>query len=329
MYFIFNILSSLESVVGMSFLRKIRFQLFTDYERLQFDGASNESKIFRMNQNEISELYKSINRLREINSRLIENIKMFDTESEDEVFSMNFLLFIHEQITMISKIRKEAQNYQVFEYEFYKFCELFYHTLYYIAQNETNTKYVFLQFAKNTILRYIEKIQKKLGNSQIFHFYDRLERKFQIEKMNDESRFSSLLDFLEHFLASQKTIFTKKQFLQNYNINDLLSLCLNIFVRYYMCNSDTINEFYKNFISNKFLISDQFLYVLFLNGKITNFTLNGRFHLNKFLSEHNLNYEKELIDNGIIPCLCDKINYQSSTLGLPDIGCMQLINVNE
>lgn len=277
-------------------------------------------KRFRFNKQEVNEFYSSLIRLNEINKRLISHIQNYKKKDYQPEFSVYSSASLEKFLDTIIQKRKNAEDFQTCEYEFVKFCELYYLILLHILKHESNLQLIFFQFSEEIILPILKTIRCKLIYYIFFYPYDLAEEKFFLFKRNDIDRCYSLRIFLHKFLESQNKNVPFDQIDKNLTVSDLLSLCSNMFVRFVMINRRNYEDFYRNLKPLKKLLSDQMIDFLLINGQINGLALDVRVKLRRFLLKNNLDLEKQFVEQNSIPFLSDMINKKASMLNLLPIS---------
>lgn len=273
---------------------------------------------FRLHTSEIDDIKNSFHRVVMILSCMIHHIQNLQYAKKCNRVCNDFLPSLEKLIQDISVKRKNAEIFQVCEYESLKFCELFYYILHYIIKYDIKLFHDFIVFSNKLAKLILELI---VSESKNFIFRSRLHsinKIFTSHSIPDtELRRFFLMDFCEKFLEKQHVKFCLSYVKANYSFMDLLSLCINIYVRFEMENALNFNLFYKEFLSQKYSISSQFRDVLYFNGYLTGCIYDARVELKKFLYKNsNSNFEKKLIDQKKIPSVFDIINKHCSSVEL-------------
>lgn len=314
------ILLKYETLMGMLHRDEMNSNLDQIIDDNLPSNKQTKFRIFRMNEKEINEFFSSLSAIRKINTNLMQHLSNFQNILKDDNFCMHSLPSFSDVLDSIIQLRKNSRSKQVCEYEFIKFCELYYRTLYYIIKFEAkNLQIEFYRFSKEKILPILSKINSKLIFYCLFHNLHLLREKLQIQKTDDSDRCRYLQNFLSSFFESQNQIVTNNKYDQNCTVNMLISLCLNIFLKFFLCNRSRLIDFIRNFVSRNYLISDQFVFFLFKNGEITGLTLDARINLRRFLSRQNLDLEEYFLNQGNIPTMFDMINEYAVSIGLAEI----------
>lgn len=314
-----RILLELELVMGMFLpqyqVTKMMMQKLTPSS----DTGSKKLKLFRFNKHQTEQVYGSFIQSRNVIQQLIQYIQTLQFSIDDHDFCKHSLPSFVDYIVKFSEMKKESVNKPVFEYEIIKFCELYYQTLLYLMKNEKILLKKFLYFSKNTILPILEQILTELNSSKIsWKFYSWMET-LRICKANDDNRCETLLDFLLSFLASQGIMISDARMYKYNTVNDLIALCVNIFVRFHLfCRKDP-TAFYEMFTSQKYPISELFIDFLFLNGNFTGYIYRARTELRKFFNENKLDLEMKFVDQKVISAVFDRINRDASIFSIPTI----------
>lgn len=321
MYILLLIFLKCDLIIGSSFSNDIELESISVSDFACANEIQVRYKQFRLNKQEIPTFYNSLKRLEDINKLSMNHFMKLKLENRNDFFSIDSLLSFEAFIDYIATSRKNSENQHVYEYEFTKFYEFFFRSLYHIIRYEAIFVNDFFQYIDNIIIPILQKLGTLLNACRFFRLIDILREILHIRKFSDEDRRSSLVHFILSFLASHQEVVTIDQIDENFNIQDLLPLCLNLFVRFYM--SSPINDskkFEQDFILQKFLISNQFIDFLFTSGGITRYAFHARLKLRKFLSIVNLDLEKQFLEQKLIPCIFDKSNKDASIFGLIPIG---------
>lgn len=294
------------------------------YEKLDsesHDIAEIKLTKFNLKTTEIKKFYGSLDSICEIKDILVDDISNLKKFNKNGNHCTNSSAFINKFIQTIANKRIIAKNNLACEYEFMKFCELFYNILLYIVEYKQNLQILFYQFSKKSILPILDEIESILRDFSIFlRIYDQISEKCYINKINDEIRRESLLDFLTKFIENQFQQIDIHQTLQKSTIHDLISLIYNIVTKFYLCNRSESHTYCKKFELQKYPISNIFKDYLIVNAKITGFTYECRIKIREFLRENDLSLYTKLLKNGSILPIFDVINEQSAAIGLKKIG---------
>lgn len=282
----------------------------------------NEPRLekFKLNKNEIQQFRDSLDRMTKINNNMMEHIKNLKYAKEQNNFCKYSLPSLAEYINKIAISRKNAENKTVGEYEFLKFCELYYRTLFHIIKYNEIPYSDFFELSLNQILPFLNQIKYELNRHKFCNFNYLLVSKVNVTKKNDEDRRKSLLYFVIKFLENQKIIFSNDQINLNHNIDELISLSANIFSRFFLCRCSNSEKFYMKFKQQKYTLSAQFVHFLFASGIFAAISYDGRLIIRRFLREKNNNLEALFLEQRIIPPLSDVINRHSAIFGLDAIG---------
>lgn len=311
------IFSKFKFVITMPFLEDQMSKNEDNY--VYVDQMNPKLSKFKMTKKEIKKFSRSIEKIERMNNCLIKHIKNLYHANEYNNFCKYSLPSFAEFIHDISQLRRNSVNHYIFEYEFIKFCELFYLSLYFIMKNEERFLTVFFLYVRIHILTILEKIKKELFYIKIIWNIFSFQDKIQILTIGDEKKYQSLLSFFQKFLENQNIYLSYDQISEINGVDNLMLLCLNIFVRFNLCVINNFDNFFNNFHSQKYPISEVFKDFLFYNANLTGYTFNARIELRKFMLKHNLLLETMFVNQMIIPSVFDVMNKQSNVLGLSSI----------
>lgn len=319
MYTLFLILLNFQSLAGTLFRKKSKCNSINNN-----DLFSNETRLkikkFKMHEEEIKEFYDSLDRIINLNNKIIEHIMNLQHANNSNDFGKYSLPSLAEFINYVVELRKNAETKQVCEYEFLKSCELYYQSLFHIIKFEENLQFHFFEFSMKNILPSLNSISEALNEFKSIGNHNVLIRKVYIQKISNQENQLSLLNFLIKFLEDQGTTISLDQIDRNYTINNLLALCINVFCRFYLCNRSKSRKFYLKFLNQDYSISKEFRHCLFTNGFLAGLFFDIRLQLRCFFRIHNLDLERQFIEQRKIPPVSDLINKYSSILNLSQIG---------
>lgn len=178
-----------------------------------YDDSCSKEKLskFRLSKDELNEFYAQYWKVYELNKNLIKHIQNLNYSVNIFDFCIHSLPFLNELIHIIVQLRKESTKNPEFEYEYIKFCELFYHSLFFIMKNEKELRTKFFEFSVQVILPILERIKTKWKNLKFYFFFDLKINLVFYRKYNNENRRNSLINFLLKFLNSQKVKIDKKK----------------------------------------------------------------------------------------------------------------------
>lgn len=103
-------------------------------------------------------------------------------------------------------------------------------------------------------------------------------------------------------------------------MEELISLSINLFVRFQLVYRWNFHSFKQDFCSSDYQISDQFEDVLYFNYHCTNALSNARIKLRKFFADRGLDIEQYFLETLEIPLHFDGINGYSSIVKVNRIG---------
>lgn len=301
MYIVFFIFLKLKSFIGKPYYKQSEFTRF---------GLRKE---------ECDEFISSLDRIRQINDNLMQHIVNLQKAEEEIDFCIHSLPLLKNNINKVNELRINSKARFVCEYEFTKFIEFFYHTLHYIMEKEKKLLKDFCDFSKISILPFLEEIEDNAELCQSSLSGNAANEKSKSQKIDEEVRKQSLINFCLKFLKDQKIEVSQNQLDSNNTMNELLTLCLNIIVRFDHYNCERSDEFVDEFVSRKYLISTQFQDFLFDYAEITGIAIDARGDLNEFLWNNNLDLESKFLNQGIFPPMFDTVNSYASIFNLPPV----------
>lgn len=321
MYVFFLCLIKLDFLLEASLLRYFASNLSSNNYQIQSENI--EIKKFKMNKKEMQKFYNSLKRMIKISRNMIVHIENLEFARNND-FCKYSLPVLAELIHIITKSRKNAENEFICEYELYKLCELYYHSLFYIMKQNETIQFNFFQFSTEKILPLLDDILEKLDEYKFYvSYYLYSKNFFQIQNTKDEQRCHSLKKFLVLFLENKNVGISIDQIDENYGVDDLICICINIFSRFCICNRRCEKDFCREFALQEYPISKFFIHSLFANGILTGFTLQGRFEIAKFSRDMNcIHFENYLVERHMIPPIFDVLNITCALFGLPDIGLL-------
>lgn len=318
MYMLLIFFIKFNYLFAASFLRYMKFNLICNTNNIE--SEKRKIKKFYSTEKEISEYYNSLDRMIALSGNVIKHIKNLRYAC-DHGFREYSLPCITEFIHFLNKSIKNARNKSVFEYELCKFCEFYYHTLFYIMKHNENFQNDFFLFSKQQIVPLFDTIIDGLQTSKCKVISESsFIKSLSIKRISNRERRNSLINFLIEFLENQNVGISIDQIDANYTIDDLIFLCMNIFSRFSLRNRSIAKKFHTNFRNQNYLISKQFMNNLFTNGRIAGLAFVGRLEIKRFLRETNfINLENYFLERRMIPPICDQINRLSLRFGLPFI----------
>lgn len=316
------LLDKCELVTAFSCFKSHEYEPITYYNHFHLNECQTKKKTFRLKTNEIKIFYSCLDRMGRMNNRLIKHIFNFESRKNNDDFNITSITSLEKFLEIISETRRNLEDSLVCEYEYIKFCELYYLTLHYIMKYEENLLIDFFQFSKNSILPILKELQWDINSNKIFRIPDLIvENCNYIKKMSDEGRRDSLVTFLIQFLRNNNQILSLDRIDENYTVDDLISLCFNVFTAIYMRNRRVHDEFFKNFKRQQYNISFIFSDYLFTNGRLKGLSYDGRVQLKRFLNENYLDLETQFIQQNLIPPSSDKI--------IERVLSLELIRIND
>lgn len=318
--YIFLLYASISELAIVKYSKEeIEFEPISEDGNNVFEKNEINSIKLRLMKAEIDEFVSSLKRIDDQNKMMIYHVENLQITSINDENCINSLKSLKKFTDYLSETRKNSENYHVCEYEFFKFCELFYLILFYIFENEKEMFVSFLKFSMQKLLPIFKKLRVELRISKIYRFFDSIVERFNFRKTRVKDRRSSIINFISKFVQNQHEIISVNEIDENFTSNSLLKLSLNVFIRYYLCHVGRWNEFCEDFISQNYLISDQFEDFLFTAGKITGIVLVARITIRRFLLQNNLRLDVRFIEQGIIPHFSDMLNKYVQSLGLTPI----------
>lgn len=248
---------------------------------------------FKLNKDEADLYWNAFKKIYENNERLIKHITNLQNIDEYNGFCPDFQSHLKNLIDNITKLRKDSENDITCYYEFLKFCEYFYLTLFYIIENQHALLFEFVQFLFNTILPVLKKIRQfsKFCNTILSNIHSNAEiSRKNCEEIPESIRHLFMLSFCTKYLikAENKSLTLDQDrynhIIQNFTLNDCLSLFLNIYTRFFLLDNIRIRvRFDKHILHSKYPISGLFKDLLFYNSIFTNESAYARSKLNMFL----------------------------------------------
>lgn len=268
----------------------------------------------------VNDFFDSLNIISGMADTLIQHIQNLRHAHEYSSFCIHSLPSFAEHIQVITKLRKTSENDHVFKYEFIKFCELFYHTLFYIMKHRKEFLIDFLPFLQKKILPHIKSIKKIINYYKSSKFLYWLNAKFQNEKrQNDADHRHSLSNFCFKLLKIDNEELFYEQIDKNYSTDELPVLCTNIFLRIFLLNPHKY-KMYSEFSAEKYPVSRVFVNFLFYDCNLTIMTTGVRTILREFTMNNHIFLERQLVLQNIIPSVVDVINRHSLNFNLFPIG---------
>lgn len=320
MYVVFVVLVKYKIVMAMCSSKNIKSELFLEDDNVISSEEETELLKFTFSKEEINGFYISLNICKEMSISLIKHIENLQTVCNNGDGGTSVLASIRKCSRKVAKIRKSFEDHLVCQYELVKFYELFFRVLYYIMKYKENLKVNFFQFSVNTIMPILKKLKLRLNFYQTYRCFDLTIEKLHNQEINEKERCQSLLKLLSKFFEYHNIIVSDIRIYENYTSREILSLCYNIFARFYLCNSNMILDFYKNFILRKYSLLDQLLIFACIDGFVTKSAHEVRFELKRFLISNHLDLDAKFSEKGLIPPISDVINKHSFTLGLQPIN---------
>lgn len=304
------ILLHYKSFIGTPFHRNVRSLPYLKNHDIDSDEQPQiKFKPLRLNRKEFKEYRYSLNDILKINNNLMKHIENLQSAETFDDFPMYSLPSFLEVVNDISELRRNSKNHYVGEYEFIKFVEFYYYALFCIMKYEKRLLIDFYHLSKNSIVPILKELEKNVNSNQYNRMFDVLEDHISNhQKISAEIRHESLINFCLKFLEIQKVKIPENLIIHNFSMQDLLLRCLSLFIRFDLCYLKQRENFYERFSPLKNLISFQFQDFLFDNVLIVENTLQARIQLRKFLLNNNLNLERNLLDQNIIPPIFESVN---------------------
>lgn len=318
------ILFDCKLVIGMFVSENIDLISLNNHDTSYTDRI--KFKKFRLTRKEINEFYASMNRLKKMIEFLQRNIIYFHHEVQSKGFCIDSLSSVENWIDFLFDQRMNFESFTVFEYEFLKFHELFYLTMYYIIKHRNKLELGFFQFSKSTVLPILNEMKIELNFNKFHRIYDLLEEILHIRKITHEDKRHSLLNFLGQFLENHNNIISIEQINENCTLDGIISQCFNFFVKCYMYHRSKIVEYQENFMAQKYPISNQFADFLFCSGEITEYMVDLRIKLREFSSKYKLNVETRFLQQDFIPRCFENVNEDSIISSISEIDCVESNN---
>lgn len=320
MYLFVSIFVIYQTINGSVTDKNLKFPSLITRSEDYIDANLGKKSIFRLIKTEIDDMCYSIFQCIEINSRLIRHIKNLKLVKKCDGFCPNFTNLLENLIIEISKLKKNTDDKHVCKYEMLKFCEFFYQTLNYMIKHDEVMLMKFIQFSKKSILPFLENFLSEARKMQRRSKFLSVIEKVAIKKdINVEGRRHLLINFLKQFLEKQKIQSSIDHIVAYYSMNDLFSLCMNVFVRFALLKSEDYISFLDRFISEKYPISEQFIDFLCFNALLVCYTCSATSAFRKFLMKNNLHLEHQFLQEEKISPVLDVINKYGLILGLSKI----------
>lgn len=298
-----------KSIVTMFTFKNFKLSQIQKYEEFDTNKSSKDLKKFRLNKEELVEFHNSLDRVNEMNNCLITRIQNFTKRPQHDDFSIHSLDSIEEYINILTETRKNSENSFTFEYEYIKFCEFFYLSLFYILKYRKNLEFDFFIHSQCKIIPILKKMKSQFNLIKFNRYFDFLEEKLHILKISNSDRHRSLRNFLFRFIVSMNVIISYDCIDENIPQKDLLTLCLHVFLGFYLSKQkNNASDFFKNFSSLESLLSFQFRDFLLENGAIIGLVIDTRIKHRQFLLKNNIDYETLFVQQKIIPTVADILN---------------------
>lgn len=308
-------------ILFQSIIKTCIFKNLEKNPKVLRDEISIRYKKFNLSRDEIFKFYDSLDIIVKLNQSLIQHIGNLQYAGYYNYFCRYSLPSLAELINIIVEMREKAENHQICEYEFIKFCELYYHLLFHIMMFKDYLRFDFFQFSKEKILPFLQKIAERINKCKLSRPRGLLIKTSLLRKINDIDRRNTLVHFIIAFLKNQNEIVASDQIPVNYSAKKLILLCINIVTRFYLCNRKKLLNLNNAFERQKYFLSNRFTDYLITNAYITSCLLDVRYNIKTFLNENNMNLiYSQFIEQKTIPYFVDGINKDADILKIPQIG---------
>lgn len=307
-------------VCAKSFSQNEKSKFFFEHFKIHANEISNKTTSFRLNETETNKFHTSLKLIHQLNDCFIRNISYFQILAENKNSKIEFINYIEKSINIISEKRKDAVNKHTCQYEIIKLHELFYHALYHIVKHDEKLQVKLLNFVEKTIMPVIEEIEVIINTYKFMYLLNSIDEDFCHKKIDDKNRYYLLMNFLSNFISEQNDNSSLYEIENIISKDNLLSICSNIFIRFYLYNRKKIGDFYKSFKSQEYLLSTQYVDILFCEGDIVGCVFEARVQFRNFFSQYNLKLEEEFLIQGSIVPIFDMMNKFASKLKLDTLG---------
>lgn len=320
MYIFFLLLLKFKLLYTASFLKYIKWNSLQRSDTIHLNSTEICVKVFELNKKETDEHLSSLERMIEMNNNVMKHIKNLDFACDHD-FCRYSLPILADFINDVTKLRKNAKNQSVCEYEFLKFCEFYYQTLFFIMKRDRNIQLNFFRFSNECIYPLLNQLIDILYRSKLKYFHKTKTWRFSnIRKMSDQERRHSLIHFLITFLEHQNITISTNEIDPSHSTDNLIFLCINIFSRFSLCNQGFKSNFILKFQNQKYLLSKQFINHLFTNGQVAGLSFECRIKLRSFIRYNTFSDLEEIfLERGMICPVFDVINRYSITFNLISI----------
>lgn len=324
MFFFVMMLLKYKSFIGNSYFKNKKIKKIVH----QDDGFKTDEQRpltkYSLNKEEINDFYLSLDRLCTVNFGMLRNMLRLQYRviiSDSYMDHMPSTSVFVNIIRNLTYVRENAECDRVCEYEFIKFYELYYHSIWYIKSYYPHLLFDFIKSSTTSIFPILSELQFSMKYYKCFKYIYLLIAKFQsAEERSDERRRSTLIYFLSEFIEKYFNETPNKLIDSNRSTKELNSLCSNIFVKFYLTVPLMPSKIKPNFQARKYPISKSYEDFLFYEGNIADLIYSARIELKKYLDAHNITVEKQLLSEKLIPPLFDRLNEHASSLNLSQIG---------
>lgn len=222
-----------------------------------------------------------------------------------------FICKFKNKLNSVTRECEFAKSTSVSSFEYFKFLQFLYQALLQIAFNKIKSDLNIILFINQKIVPFLLCINECLSKYERFYkknmLMDLVFPKRWLYRRDEKSRCILLIDFLNDYLRSNnmKTIQYKGAYL---NIQHLLHISSNLVVRSFFIYSVNPN-LRKNYMKNaQNFLSSQYLQLLILDCKITDYTCNSYRELLIFFDRYFMQLKKSMIQNHEISVTFDRMN---------------------
>lgn len=227
------------------------------------------------------------------------------------------LIDMKEHLQVIIQKRIEAINSIVSEYEFLKMIEYIYQSSYALLQFNDDSLNDFSNYISKYVIPILSEINMLFSRIKIL--YD--EKIYQdFPTMKDETRKELLINFCAYQFMDQNLDQKKmKKKASNMQMQYLLHICSNLFMRSYIQNNNNLHNYYESIVLSKYPISEQFRHILFFESSLNVRIRLAYLKVYSYMSKEHNQLNQSLLNQKLILPQFDQINIVSKKFKLSKI----------